>query len=140
MTSDTIVQTARSASTDIFGRTLNSARGHHYVIDGTNEPAEEVTPVEIFLSSISACAVQHVERYAREERVPVERVTAVIEAVRHRDDPSRFVSIALTVEIWGTDSATGERFVDTFRGHCPLFRTVASAMDIAVEVIAHPSP
>jgi|GEM_PF-530766 uncharacterized OsmC-like protein len=139
MNDDLIVNNVLSASTHIFGRTLNSARIHHFIIDGTNEPTEELTPVEVFLSSVSSCAVQQVERFAREEGIGLDRVEASIEGIRTHEDPSVFQSVSLRVDVFGPSQKDAEALVTRFRGRCPLFRTLSKAVDVDVEVLSHPS-
>jgi uncharacterized OsmC-like protein len=139
MNDDLIVNNVLSASTHVFGRTLNSARIHHFIIDGTNEPTEELTPVEVFLSAVSSCAVQQVERFAREDGVPVVRVEASIEGIRSHEDPSVFQSASLQVHVFGPSQEDAEALVTRFRGRCPLFRTLNTAVEVQVSVTAYPS-
>jgi uncharacterized OsmC-like protein len=139
MSVDQIVNSVRSASTHVLGRTLNSTRNHHYIIDGTTEPKEEVTPVEVFLSAVSACGVQWVEKFAREEGVGLDRVTADIEGTRHSDQPERFQYVEMKFEIVGPSQSEAERYVEQFKGRCPLYRTLASATEVRFEVQARPS-
>src|SRR5947209_2291533 len=139
MNDDLIVNNVLSASTHVFGRTLNSARIHHFIIDGTNEPTEELTPVEIFLSSVSSCAVQQVERFGREDGIRVDRVEASIEGIRSHHDPSVFQSASLQVDVYGPSQQDAEALVTRFRGRCPLFRTLNTAVQVQVSVTAHPS-
>src|SRR5437773_11437669 len=81
MSDNLIVNTVRSYSSGLVGRSLNSARDHHFVIDGTNL-AEELTSVEAFLSGISSCGVNLVEVAARETAVPLTRTEVTIDGVR----------------------------------------------------------
>jgi uncharacterized OsmC-like protein len=138
MSQQLLKHSVRTATTDTFGRTLNSTRMHHYVIDGTQEPAEEITPVEVFLSSVSACAVQHVERWSREDGVTIAGAVADIEGVRFADRPERFDHVTLRIEVRGATQEQAERYVAKYQGHCPLYGTLATATDIRVETVAHP--
>jgi uncharacterized OsmC-like protein len=134
VTEELIVNNVVTTTTHVFGRALNSARTHHFVIDGTNEPKEELTPVEVFLSAVSSCAVQQVERYAREDGVAIGRVEARIEGVRTVEDPTEFKSVSLRVDVFGATQEQAEALVAKFQSKCPLYRTVAKAIDIDVEV------
>lgn len=110
-----IVNTVRSSTTHVFGRALNSTRDHHFVIDGTAEPKEEVTPVEVFLASVSACGVQLIERFAREAGVPLQRVEANIEGARRADQPERFDHIDLHFALIGASQEEADTLVDRFK-------------------------
>ena len=50
----------RSYSTGTLGRAICNARNHHFVADGSG--GKEVGAGELFLSGITACAVNMVER------------------------------------------------------------------------------
>ena len=61
-------------TTDVFGRVLCSARTHHFVVDGPVQngcPGEEITPPELFLSSVAACGVELVQVIARDSNVAI---------------------------------------------------------------------
>jgi len=116
MSKPPLVNTVRSTSTHTPGRAVNSAGIHHFVIDGTAGPAEEITPVDAFLAGISACGVHMVERFAPESNVPLERAEATIEGIRHPDDPSRFAAITLRFNLTGPSQAQAEELVERFKG------------------------
>jgi uncharacterized OsmC-like protein len=130
MADDLIVNKASSQTTHVYGRTLNSARMHHFVIDGTRDPKEELTPVEVFLSSISACCVQWVEQFAREDEVSLYRLEVAITGSRTTEDPTRFQRVDIEVTATGPDQAQMEDFVSRFKARCPLYRTVSAATEV----------
>jgi len=130
MTDDLIVNTAISLNTLTYGRTLNSARTHHFVIDGTRDPKEELTPVEVFLSAVSACCVQWVEQFAREDGVTLSRIEVEITGTRTTAEPSRFRTVDMRVTAAGPAISELEDFVERFRQRCPLYRTVAAATEV----------
>jgi len=136
MNDDLTINSVRSASTHILGRTLNSTRAHHFIIDGTTEPKEEITPVEVFLSAVSACAVQWIEKLAREDDVRLTFVQADIEGTRRKDEPNRFQHVELRIETDGPTQEEAERFVEGFKARCPLYGTLASATEVRFEVVA----
>jgi uncharacterized OsmC-like protein len=111
-----IVNTVRSTSTHVPGRALNSAGVHHFVIDGTSDPHEEITPVDAFLASISACAVHLVERFAAEANVPLQQVEVDIEGSRPRDEPHRFEYVSLSFMLTGVDHQQAAKLVERFKG------------------------
>lgn len=131
---DLIVQSAQAASTHVFGRSLISSRGHHFIIDGTQEPKEEITPVEAFMGAVAACAVQQVERFARADGVSLSRVDAEIVATRAADTPQTFHHVDLRVVAVGASQKQAESLVAQFQGHCPLYGTLAAATEIRVTV------
>lgn len=127
MPDEMIVNTALSENTLVYGRTLNSARMHHFVIDGARHPKEELTPVEVFLSAVSACCVQWIEQFAREDGVLLSRITVEITASRQASEPNRFERIDVQVNAIGPSQMQLEDFVNRFTERCPLYCTVAAA-------------
>src|SRR5439155_25717119 len=74
-------------STDVFGRVLCSAREHHFIVDGPVQngcPGEEITPAEVFLSAVAACGTELIHVIAREQNVPLARVSVRIHGVVDR--------------------------------------------------------
>jgi uncharacterized OsmC-like protein len=136
---------AQARTTDTFGRVMCSVREHHYIIDGpkhNNCPGEEVTPGEMFLSTVAACGVELVQVIAKEENVPLRRASARIEGIVDRDNQKRpgvtlFNYVRMFFRVEGVDQSQAEMLVGKFKGRCPLFGTVATAVgDVSVEVVA----
>jgi uncharacterized OsmC-like protein len=140
MSAQLLTTTVQSKSTDVPGRTLNQAGVHHYVVDSAHGPGEEVGPIDVFLSAVSTCAVQHVERFAPEVGTTVHGARATIEGFRLEEDPTRFHHANLHVEIFGPSQEEAEKLVGLFKQRCPLYRTLSTATDVTVDVVAHPSP
>lgn len=113
----------RARSTDIFGRVLCSARNHHFIVDGPVQngcPGEELTPPEVFLSSVAACGVELVHVIAKTDNVPLERVSATINAMVDRSNQARenvttFNSVRLSFTLGGTDAARAAALVEGFK-------------------------
>ena len=113
----------RARSTDIFGRVLCSTRDHHFIVDGpvqNGAPGEEVTPVEVFLSSVAACGVELVHVIAREEKAGLERVAVRIHgtvdrARQARTDLTTLNSMRLDFAITGADDAQAAALVEGFK-------------------------
>jgi uncharacterized OsmC-like protein len=99
----------------VAGRALNSVGVHHFVIDGTSAPREEITPVDAFLAGISACGVHMLERFAPELNVGLERAEATIEGVRRADDPARFQEVRLHFRVVGPGQQQAEELVELFK-------------------------
>ena len=114
MADDLLVTQVRSRTTDVVGRSLNSVRTHHFVIDEPTYgggPGEELTPGESFLAGISACGVLLVEGLARRSGIPLSRAEAEIEGQRLRSDPSRYLSVELRFRLEGPDPEQAEQLV-----------------------------
>jgi uncharacterized OsmC-like protein len=138
MTEQFLTTTVQSRSTDVPGRTLNNSGVHHYVIDSAHGPGEEVGPIDVFLSAVSTCAVQHVERFAPEVGTTVQRARATLEGFRLPEDTTRFHHAHLQVEIDGPTQEEAEKLVGLFRQRCPLYRTLSTATEVTVDVVGHP--
>lgn len=107
----------RSYSTGTQGRAICNARTHHWVADDSG--GEEVGAGELFLSGISACAVNMVERLAREDRMPLDWMDVSVEAYRDPDkspgEVSVYDDIRVHFQMWGVDDDQGQRLVDTWK-------------------------
>jgi uncharacterized OsmC-like protein len=110
-------------STDTFGRVLCSTRDHHFIVDGPVQngcPGEEVTPVELFLSSVAACGVELIHVIARDQNVPLQRVRvniygAVDRAKQTRSDVTTLNTMRLDFALSGVDSAQAAALVEGFK-------------------------
>ena len=100
----TLAYKVRSYSTGTHGRAICNARTHHFVADDAG--GEEVGAGELFLSGVAACAVNMVERLAKEQQIPLQWMDVTVEAYR---DP---------------DKAPGE--VTSLRCHSRPYRNVGS--------------
>lgn len=116
MSEQLLVNHVHSSTTHVFGRALNSVRTHHFVIDGTTEPKEEITPVEAFLAAVSACGVHLIERFAREAGTDLQKVECDIEGTRLADDPTRFQGVKLHFRLSGPSQQQAEELVERFKG------------------------
>jgi uncharacterized OsmC-like protein len=110
-------------TTDVFGRVLCQARTHHFVVDGPVQngcPGEELTPPEVFLSSIAACGAELVQVIARDTNVKIGPVNVAIHGVvdrarQARQDVTVFNSVQLSFTIHGTDGASAAALVEGFK-------------------------
>jgi uncharacterized OsmC-like protein len=113
----------RARSTDIFGRVLCSARTHHFIVDGPVQngcPGEELTPPEVFLSSVAACGVELLHVIAKADDVPLQRVTAAIygqvdRSKQARDNVTTFNTVRVSFTLGGTDAARAAALVEGFK-------------------------
>ena len=110
-------------STSVFGRVLCQARNHHFISDGPVQngcPGEEITPPELFLSSVAACGVELVHVIAKEQKVSIDRVSVAVHgmldrAKQTRSDVTLFNSVQLDFRIEGTDGAKAAALVEAFK-------------------------
>ena len=113
----------RARSTDVFGRVMCSAREHHFIVDGPvqNEcPGEEVTPHELFLSSVAACGVELLHVIAKDQGVPLARVGVTIDGRVDRGNQPRtgvtvFNTVRLRFALGGTDASRAAALVEGFK-------------------------
>ena len=110
-------------STDVFGRVLCSARQHHFIVDGPVQngcPGEELTPPELFLSSVAACGVELVQVIARDQGARIGDVGLFVEGLvdrgaQPRADVTVFNAVRLSFVLAGTDGATAASLVEGFK-------------------------
>lgn len=103
----------RSASTDTFGRTLNSIRQHHVVIDSSALNGE-INSGEAFLAGISSCGVTLIQGAARTLGIPLERITVEIDGYRV-PDVAAFEHIDMRFTLAGPSEAEAATLVDRYR-------------------------
>ena len=110
-------------TTDVFGRVLCNARAHHFIVDGPVQngcPGEELTPPELFLSSVASCGVELVQVIARETGVEIGPASVTVHAVLDRSRQARtdvtvFNSVRMDFTITGTDGASAAALVEGFK-------------------------
>jgi uncharacterized OsmC-like protein len=109
------IDTVRSRSSGVLGRSLNSARQQHFVLDSPSGPGEAITNGEAFLAGISSCGVTLIEKHAHDTGVPLRGMEVLIEGIRSDAAPNRFEAIHLAFELRGVDRARAEALVETWR-------------------------
>jgi uncharacterized OsmC-like protein len=128
---------ARAASTQIFGRVMCSVRNHHYIIDGpewNDCPHEEVTPAEMFLSSVASCGVELMQMLARrsDPSIQLGDVNIQIYGMVDPDNPvspdvTLFNAVTINIEMGGVTDEQAAELVAGYRRRCPLIGTLATA-------------
>ena len=117
MTELSLAYAVRSYSTGTLGRSICNARNHHWVADDSG--GEEIGAGELFLSGISACAVNMIERIASEEEIPLDWMEVSVEAYRDMDAPqgerTLYDDIRIHFRMWGVSVHDGESLVDTWK-------------------------
>jgi len=115
MPDDLKVDSVQSVNTDTLGRTLNSARANHFVIDSSSGPAEAVTSGEAFLAGISSCGVNVVNGAARQRQVPLQHVEVDIDGVRSAQNTADFLRIDVRFRMDGPNAVQAEALVQHWR-------------------------
>jgi uncharacterized OsmC-like protein len=111
-----------AVSTPVFGRVLLNARSHHVVVDGPVQngcPGEALTPAELFLGGVVACAVELVQVIAREQGVVLDEVAAEMSGTVDRghdirSDMTVFRSATLRLSLGGVGDADAAALVEAF--------------------------
>lgn len=117
----TLAYRVRSYSTGTAGRAICNARNHHFVADGSG--GDEIGAGELFLSGISACAVNMVERIAADETIPLNWMDVSVEAWRDPDKGPGSEPGGITVyddvkvhfQMWGLDDDQGQYLVNQWK-------------------------
>lgn len=109
------IDTVRSGSSGVLGRSLNQARHQHFVLDSPSGPNEALTNGEAFLAGISSCGVTLIEKHADDTGVPLAGMEVLIEGIRSNAEPNRFQAINVKFELRGVDQARAEALVETWR-------------------------
>lgn len=116
MSGEPIVNRVKSSSVGLPGRTLNTARTNHFVIDSP-KLGEAVTSGEAFLSGISSCGVTLIEIHAREKGIPLAGLDVTIEGVRAADRPMDFQSVGMRFEMRGVSQEQAEQLVSVYQAN-----------------------
>jgi uncharacterized OsmC-like protein len=113
----TLAYKVRSYSTGTLGRAICNARTHHFVADDAG--GQEVGAGELFLSGISACAVNMVERIANADKIPLQWMDVSVEAYR---DPNKspgkltvYDAIRVHFDMWGVTKDNAQKLVDIWK-------------------------
>jgi uncharacterized OsmC-like protein len=115
MADDVKIDTVRSYSSGVLGRSLNAARAQHFVLDSPSGPNEAVTNGEAFLAGVSSCGVTLIEKYAADNGIPLQSMQVVIEGIRANAEPNRFQAVNVKFEIRGVDQAQADHLVATWQ-------------------------
>ena len=103
MTDLALTYQARSYSTGITGRSICNARNHHWVSESPG--GEAVGAGELFCASMSACAVNMVERIAESEQRALGSMEVSVAVYTDKDKPpgnlSIYDAVRVQFEMWG---------------------------------------
>lgn len=127
--------TVRAESAPAFGRVLCNAREHHFVVDGPVQngcPGEALTPPELLFSAVASCGVELMHVIARDNDIPLQRVTIRIDGTidrerQSRTDRSHYNTVILDIVLSGVSEEQARELVEGFQRRCPIYGTVATA-------------
>ena len=142
MMSNTLVTAAASARlSGEPGRALVTLRGHHVVVDSPlalDGPNEEINPLDLLLASLATCATFLCEYVAQERNIPLTHVKVSVAA---DFDPRGMCgapvnpsiqALRMQAQLAGPTAAQADGIVEAMRTRCPIFTTLAKAVDIKV--------
>jgi uncharacterized OsmC-like protein len=122
-----------SKTTDVAGRTLNTARTNHWVIDSPSGPNEAVTTGESFMSGIAACAVSLVEMHTVRNSLPFGTLHVTVDAIRTDESWPDFSQIDVHFTYTGVNDDQAASYTELWKENCPLYRAVAKATTVNVD-------
>lgn len=114
MSAQYLVNTVRSYSSGTVGRSVNTVRNHHFVIDSPSI-GDEITSGDAFLAGVSSCGVTLVERAAQDMGIPLQRMAVTIEGLRDRQAPSSFARITMHFRLVGVSQEQAETLVGRYK-------------------------
>ncbi|MCB1738914.1 MAG: OsmC family protein [Gammaproteobacteria bacterium] len=107
----------RCYSSGISGRSICNARHHHWVSDDSGGDA--VGAGELFCAGLSACAVNLIERIARNEGRVVQSMDVSSSAWRDMDKPQAdltlYDAMRVRIEMWGVSDDDAEYLVKAWK-------------------------
>lgn len=123
MAADNHDYVVRASSTTTFGRVILDARTNHVVVDGpvgNGCPGEAVTPAELFLGGVAACAAELVQVIARDQGISLAAVEAemggsVDRGHEVRSDVTVFRTVSLRFTLRGVGAQDADALVAAFK-------------------------
>jgi len=123
---------SRSKTTDVPGRTLNTARTNHWVIDSPSGPNEAVTTGESFVAGIAACGTSLIELHAQRNTLPFGTLEVAIDGVRTDESWPDFAHIDIHFTFTGITTEQAGEYVEVWKANCPLYRAVVKGTPCTV--------
>lgn len=114
MSEQYLVNTVRSYSSGTVGRSMNTVRNHHFIIDSPTI-GEEITSGDAFLAGVSSCGVTLIERAAKDMSIPLQRMEVTIEGLRDRQAPTSFTQINMRFRLVGVSPEQAEILVGRYK-------------------------
>ena len=113
---DQVINSIRSYSSGVRGRSIANVRNHHIVID---EPSigEAITPAETFLAGVSACAVGLIENVAGQRELSLSNADVKIEGFRNKSNPTYFQRVEMTFQLDGVSDDEARELVSAYQNY-----------------------
>src|SRR5688500_4467358 len=102
-------------STRVVGRTLNSARNNHFVIDSPSGTGEALLTGEAFIAGIAACGVTLIQSIAKERGVAVGAITADVGIVSRKTKPEELRRTVVRFEFRYAPRQLAEELVEGWK-------------------------
>jgi sugar lactone lactonase YvrE len=139
---EVVLATGRASATIVQpGRAVITARGNHMLIDSpapSGGPNETYNPLDAFLTGMLTCAIFVYERAAEELDIPLNAISAEIEAdfavqglIDGSVDP-RIREFRLSLELDGPTAEEANTLRAQYMLRCPLYATLIQAAPIHV--------
>jgi uncharacterized OsmC-like protein len=113
----TLAYKARCFSSGAQGPAICNARPHAGVADDSG--GEEIGAGEMFFGGIAACAVNMVERIAKQEQIPLDWMDVSVESYRDPEKPqgehTLYDDVRVHFQMWGVDDDQGQHLVNTWK-------------------------
>jgi uncharacterized OsmC-like protein len=129
---------------NIPGRAVASARGHHIIVDSPptlNGPNEELNPVDILLIALGTCATFICETAAREAGIPLDALDVDVagdfdpRGICGEPVESGIQAFRVRINLSGPNEDQAQFLVESFRKRCPVYGTLSKAAPIEVDVV-----
>ena len=125
------------------GRSIVTARGHHFVVDSPaalDGPNEEINPVDVLLSALATCGTFICETAAQEMDIPLHSIA--VTAAGDFDPRGlcggginpRMQAFRVRLALAGPSAVQAEALAEAFRTRCPVYTTFSRAAPIELEI------
>lgn len=137
---------ADAQSTELDGRTLATARNHHFVVDAPpplGGPNEALNPIELLMTSLATCGVLVSKKVAAELDLPLTHAKASAEGdldprgVKGEAIDPRIQVFRVQLELTGVSEAEGKQLLEAVKIRCPIYTTLQRAAPIEVKLICN---
>ena len=132
-----------SRLSNLPGRAMVTARGHHFVVDSPpplGGPNEEINPIDLLLSALATCGTFVCEKAAQEMSVLLDRVTITVagdfdpRGVCGEPIDPRIQALRVRLVLSGPTQVQAEALVAAFQTRCPVYTTLSRSTPITVEL------
>jgi putative redox protein len=138
-----------SRLSNLPGRALVTARGHHFVVDSPpplGGPNEEINPIDLLLSALATCGTFVCEKAAQEMGLPLDRVTVTVagdfdpRGVCGEPVDPRLQAVRIRLVLAGPTQMQAEALAAALQSRCPVYTTLARATPMTIELLVETPP